>query len=146
MSILFHWFLICWYLFLQSPAWSHPVYLDSWNLHSRFLCNIALCSTQLCFHHQTHPQLNAISALAQLLHSLGTISSFLLFPSSMLDTFRRGELIFQCRVFLSFYIINEVLTASILGWFSIPSSCGSRFVRTLCCEPSILGGPTWHGS
>ena len=43
----------------------------------------------------------------------------------------------------SFY--NEVLTASIPGWFAIPSSIGSRFVRTLHYDPSILGDPTCHG-
>ena len=27
--ILVHWFLICWYSFLSSPAWPHPIFLDS---------------------------------------------------------------------------------------------------------------------
>ena len=36
--------------------------------------------------------------------------------------------------------------ASILGWFAISSSSVSYFVRTLCYDPSILGGPAWHGS
>ena len=29
--------------------------------------------------------------------------------------------IFQCHIFSSFYTVHEVLTASILGWFAIPS-------------------------
>ena len=44
------------------------------------------------------------------------------------------------------YTVHEVLTASALGWSATPSSSGSRFVRTLCYGPSILGGPAWHGS
>ena len=35
---------------------------------------------------------------------------------------------------------------SILGWFAIPSSSGSRFVKTLRHDTSVLGNPTRHGS
>ena len=35
---------------------------------------------------------------------------------------------------------SEILTASILGWFAIPSSSGLCFVRTLCYDLSVLGG------
>ena len=52
-----------------------------------------------------------------------------LFPSSILDTFRPGGPIFWCRTFLAFYTVHEVLTASILGWFAIPSSSGSRLAE-----------------
>ena len=38
--------------------------------HSRFLCNIVLCSIGPCFHHQLHPQLGVAFALA--------VSSFIL--------------------------------------------------------------------
>ena len=44
------------------------------------------------------------------------------------------------------YNVHGVLTARILKWFAIPFSSGPRFVRTLHHDPSILGGPTWHGS
>ena len=37
------------------------------------------------------------------------------------------------QIFLSFYTVHEVLTASILGRFAIPSSSGSRFVRNVTC-------------
>ena len=67
------------------------------------------------------------------------------FLSSILDTFRPGEWIFWGHNFLSFYTAHDVVTASILGWFSIPFSSGSRFVKSLCYDPSVLGGPTWHG-
>ena len=60
----------------------------------------------------------------------------------ILDTFRPGGLIFQCHIFLSFYAVHKVLTASTLGWFPIPSSSGSHFVRTLLYGPSISGGHT----
>ena len=52
---------------------------------------------------------------------------------------RPGGLIFQCHIFLTFFVVHEVLMASILGWFAIPSSSGSRFVRTLFYDPSVLG-------
>ena len=75
----------------------------------------------------------------------GTIGNFLLFPSSILDTFRPGGLIFQCHIFWAFYTVHEVLMVSILGWFAFPSR-GSHFISTLCYDPCILGGPTCHGS
>ena len=52
----------------------------------------------------------------------------------------------RCHIFLAFYTVQEVLTASILGWFAIPFSSGSHFVRTFCSDPSVLGGPAWHDS
>ena len=62
---------------------------------------------------------------------LGLSSCPMLFPFSISDTFRPGRLIFQCHIFLSFYTAHEILMASILGWFAMPSSSGSRLVRTL---------------
>ena len=47
---------------------------------------------------------------------------------------------------LSFCLFHGVLKARILKWFAIPFSSGQHFVRTLHHDPSILGGPTWHGS
>ena len=37
---------------------------------------------------------------------------------------------------MTIYIVHEVLMTSVLGWFAVLSSSGSRFVRTLCCDPS----------
>ena len=46
----------------------------------------------------------------------GAISSSpLLFPSSILDTFRSGRLFFQCHIFLSFCTVHEVLRAAYSG-------------------------------
>ena len=69
-----------------------------------------------------------------------------LFSSSILGTYRPGEFIFQCPIFLPLHTINGVLKARILKWFAIAFTSGPRFVRTLHNDPSALGGPTWHGS
>ena len=74
----------------------------------------------------------------------GVISS--LFSSSILGTYRPGEFIFQCPIILLFHTVHGVLKARILKWFAIPFSTGPRFIRTLHHDPSILGGPTHHGS
>ena len=42
---------------LPSPLWLLPVYIDSWNWHTTFLCSIVLYSIRLYFHHQTQLQL-----------------------------------------------------------------------------------------
>ena len=65
--------------------------------------------------------------------------------SNILDTYWPGEFIFQCPIFLPFHTVHGVLKARILKWFAIPFSSGPCFVRTLHHDPSILGGPTWHG-
>ena len=76
----------------------------------------------------------------------GAISSSpLLFPR-VLEPFRPGGLFFQCHNFLSFYTVHEAFMASILGWFAIPSFIRSCFVRPLCYDQPILGGPKQHGS
>ena len=69
-----------------------------------------------------------------------------LISSSILGTYRPGEFISQCPIFLPFHTVHGVLKARILKWFAIPFSSGPHFVRTLHQDPSILGDPTWHGS
>ena len=66
--------------------------------------------------------------------------------SSILGTYRPGEFIFQCPIFLPFHTVHGVPKARILKWFAIPFSCGPRFVRTLHDDPSVLGILTRHGS
>ena len=68
-----------------------------------------------------------------------------LISSSILGTYRPEEFIFQCPIFLHFHTIHGVLKARILKWFAIPFSSGPHFVRPLHHDPTILGGPTWHG-
>ena len=45
-----------------------------------------------------------------------------LISSSMLGTYRPGELIFQCPIFFPFHTVHGVLKARILMWFAIPFS------------------------
>ena len=47
---------------------------------------------------------------------------------------------------VAFSYSSWILKARILKWFAIPFSSGPLFVRTLCHDPSVLGGLTWHGS
>ena len=54
-----------------------------------------------------------------------------LISSSLLGTYRPGEFIFQCPIFLPFHTVHGVLKARILKWFAIPLSSGPHFVRTL---------------
>ena len=45
-----------------------------------------------------------------------------LFSSSLLGTYRPGEFIFQCCIFLPFHTLHGVLKIKILKWFAIPFS------------------------
>ena len=49
---------------------------------------------------------------------------------------------------LPFHTVHgaHVFKERILKWFAIPFSSGPHFVRTLHQDPSIMGGPTQHGS
>ena len=85
-----------------------------------------------------------VFALAPLFKLSGLISP--LISSSILGTYRPGECLFQCPIFLPFHTVLGVLKARILKWFAIAFSSGPHSVRTLPHDPSILGGPTEHGS
>ena len=69
-----------------------------------------------------------------------------LISRSIFGTYLPGEFILQCPIFLPFLTVRRILKARILKWFVIPFSSGPRFVRTLHCDLSILGGVPWHGS
>ena len=80
---------------------------------------------------------------------MGCILSGVISPlisSSILGTDRPGEFLFQCLILLPFHAVHRVLKARILKWFAIPFFSGPCFARTLHHDPSVLGGPTWHGS
>ena len=68
-----------------------------------------------------------------------------LISSNILGTYQSGEFIFQCPIFFPFYTVHGVLKARILKWFTIPFSSGPHSVRPLHHDPTVLGGPTWHG-
>ena len=80
----------------------------------------------------------------------GTVSSFFLelflhwSPVAYWAPTHLGSSCFS--VFLPFHVVHGVLKARILKWFAIPFSSGPHFVRTLHHDPSVLGGPTRHGS
>ena len=77
----------------------------------------------------------------------GAISNCpLLFPSSILDTFWPGWIIFWCRILLPFHTLHGVLQARILEWVAISSSSGLRFVRILNYDLSLLDSPAQYGS
>ena len=97
-----------------------PWFVD---LTFQFLCSIVSYSIELYFHHQSHPQLDIVFALAPSLLS-GVISP--LISSSILGTYRPGGFIFQCHIFLPFQAVHGVLKATILKWFAIPFSNGPR--------------------
>ena len=126
-----------------------PLFMDL-----TFQVPMRYCSLQhrTDFHHQTHSQVDAFSTLAQPLHSWSYFSTLLqyhialLFSSIILGTYWPGKLFFQFPIFLPFHIIHGFLKTRILKWFAIPFSTGLCFVRTLHHHPSILNGPTWHGS
>ena len=65
---------------------------------------------------------------------------------SILGIYRHGKFTFQYPIFLPFHTVHGVLKAGILKWFVISFSSGPCFVRTLHCDPPILGDPTRHGS
>ena len=52
-------------------------------------------------------------------------------------TYRAGEFIFQCHIFLPFHTVHGVLKAKMLKWFALPFSSGPCFVRTLHHDSSI---------
>ena len=69
-----------------------------------------------------------------------------LISGSILGTYRLGEFIFQCPIFLPFHTVHGVLKARILKWFAIPFSNRPHSVRPLHHHPTILGGPTQRGN
>ena len=98
------------------------------------------CSIGFFFHHQTHPQLNIVSALAQLLYFSGaTSSSPPLFPSSILDTSALGDPSFSVISFCLFiqfvrflplvdHVLSEV-SHKIISWFFLAETLQGRRER-----------------
>ena len=61
--------------------------------------------------------------------------------SSILGTYRPGQLIFQCPIFLPFPTVHGVLKARILKWFAIPFSSEPHFFQNSPPWPVCLGWP-----
>ena len=128
-------------------------------LISRFLCNIVLYNIGFYFHHQTHLQLNIISALASNFILSGTISNCpVFFTSSILGTLHPGGLspsvITFCLFILSMgfswheywndlpfsppvdHVLSELFTVTCPSWAALHSITHS-FIELL--------KPTHHG-
>ena len=82
-----------------------------------------VCTTASAQMHNAFPLWPSLFTLS------GAIS--LLFPSSILDTYRRwgGEAHLLASYLLPFHTVHGVLEARILKWFAIPLSSGPHFVR-----------------
>ena len=146
-TISANWFQRCQCSLLPSPARQHPFTL----IHGPNVpgsCPIlfftALDFTFITRHIHTCTSFPLWPGHFILSRTVSSCPPF--FPSSILDTFQPGGLIFRCHIFLPFYTVHWILTATILGWFAIPSSSGSCFVRILHHDPSVFGGPVHPSS
>ena len=124
-SILVHWFLECQHPLLPSPVWPLPICRDLWTKYSRFLCNVLF--TSLDFTSITSHIHNCVLFLLwlHLFIPSGVISP--LISSSILDTYRPGEFLFQYPIILPFHTVHRVLKARILKGLAISFSSGPRF-------------------
>ena len=66
-----------------------------------------------------------------------------LISSSILGTYRPGEFVFQCPIFLPFHMVHGVLKARILKWFAIPFSSGPHSVHDAPHSPPWPARLAW---
>ena len=84
-----------------------------------------LCSIGFYFHHQTHPKLSVVYSWPSLfIHSGAIGNSPLLFPSSVLDTFRPGGHIFRCHIFWPFIQFIRFSQQGFWGGLPFPPPVG----------------------
>ena len=92
-----------------------------WFMDLTFQVSMQWCSVQhqMCFHHQTHPQLSIVSTLVQPLHSFWCAKSLQSFPTfcDPMDCSPPGS------------SVHGVIQARTLEWVAIPSSSGSSRPR-----------------
>ena len=140
---LAHWFLKCQCSLFPSPVWPLPFTLiHGPNVPGSYAVLLFTASDFTSITSHIH---NWVLFLLwwRLFILSGVISP--LISSSIWGTYRPGEFIFQCPIFLPFHAVHGVLKSRILKWFAIPFFSGPRFVRTVYHDPSVLGGPTQHG-
>ena len=114
-------------------------------LISRFLCNIVLYNIGFYFHHQTHLQLNIISALASNFILSGTISNCpVFFTSRILGTFHPGGLSSSVITFCLFILSMGFSWQEY--WNDLPFSPPVDHVLSELCHLSVLSGPAQHNS
>ena len=104
---------------------------------------IQYCTLQigLYFHHQSHPHLGVVFALAPSLHLSGVISP--LFSSSILGIYQPGEFLFQCPIFLPFILFMGFSRQEYWNGLPFPSP-----VHDVLSELSTMACPSWvalHG-
>ena len=141
---LIHWFLKYRCLLLPSPFDHFPFALvHGPNIPGSYviLFLTALDFTSICCH--THNWVLFLLYLHFFILS-GVISPVI--PSSILGTYKPGEFIFQCPIFLPFHTVHGALKARILKWLVSPFSSGPCFFKTPYHDPSILGDPIGHHS
>ena len=119
-----------------------------WFMNLTFQVPKQYCSLQqyCSFHYQSHPQLGVIFTLAQPLHSFWSYFSILL-------QYHIGHLLtwgFHLSVSYLFAFSycswgSQGKNTEVVCHYHSPSN-GPCFVRTFHHDPSILGGPTRHGS
>ena len=114
-----------------------------WFMNLTFQVPMQYCSLQ---HRTLFPSLVTSRTGCFCFGSVFTFFLVALISSSILGTYRPGEFLFQCPIFLPFHTVHGILKVRILKWFAIPLSSGPRFVITLHHDLSVLGGPTLHGS
>ena len=68
------------------------------------------------------------------------------FSRCILGNYQPEELIFQCHIFFPFHTLHGALKTRMLKRFAIPFSSGPHFVIIFHHDPSVVGGPTQHGS
>ena len=120
---------------MPSPVWPLPIWLDSGTY--AILLFTASDFTSITSH--IHNWVLFLFWLHLFILS-GVISP--LISSSILGTYRPGEFIFQCPIFLPFHTFNGVLKARILKWFAIPFSNGPCFEPYLKPFKSLQSCPT----
>ena len=150
---LLQWTIFCqlsppWPVGLGSPhlAWLSLTELDKAVVHVIRLASFLwlwLYSIGPCFHHQSHPQLSVVFALAPSLHSFWSYFSTDL--QSHIGHLPTWGVPLSVYIILPFHTVHGILKARILKWFAIPFSSGPYSVRPLHHDPPVLGGPTWHG-
>ena len=127
---------------LSISAWPHPIYLDSWTWHSRFLWNICFYRIRLYFLHQTHP--HWASCLLWPSHFIlsAAISNCLQSSSGAYWALSNLGAHLLMSYLFAFHIVHGVLTAWIQEQVALSSSSEPCFLRSLHSDLSILH-PRW---
>ena len=129
--------------FFSDPQFFCDPHSLLWFVDLTFQVPMQYCSLQ----HRTWLPSPVTSTTGHCFHFGSIFSLFLISPlffSSILGTYRPGELVFQCPIFLLFHIVHGVLKARIL------KACHALLQWTTLCQtsppwPACLGLPHRHG-